>query len=375
MSISNYSSYCTLFDKNYLDKGIVTIDSLIRFDLKGSIYILAMDQESFAILNDYYTDNKSIIIIPLEIFLDDNLKKVQDERSRAEFCWTCTASLIYYVLTVYNEDMCTYIDADMYFYSNPDKLVDEMLLAGKSVLIVEHRFKNDFFGKRSIQTAGKYNVAFNTFQKSEESLLVLKEWKNNTIESCFSYSNGNTSLGDQYYLSAWPEKYDCVHILKNNGADIAPWNLYRYKLVGSDGTIPILSFDGKGEVPAVFFHFHNIQYYSRETVDINVYKYQLKADRQTAEAFYYPYLVRIDQTKSMLEEKYGFYPIILQHPGLVEVSISKKDYLRKLFSKQIAFRIVVSIRNRIAARNAKYDIYDINKIIEYNKLQGADKCI
>ncbi len=362
-------SYCTLFDTNYLDKGIVTIDSLLRCGISGKIYILAMDEQCHRILKDYYFENSHITIIPVEEFLDQKLRKIKLERTRAEFCWTCTASLIEYILNIYSEKICTYIDADMFFYSDPAVLVDEMTEREKEIQIVEHRFRDDFYGKESVRAAGRFCVEFNTFQNTNKSREILKEWKNSTIEFCSSVSSENSMLGDQCYLTEWPLKYDCINILSNPGGGIAPWNIDRYHIVEeTDGNL-IVSFDGKGYYKVIFFHFHNISYLDRDTVDISVFRHHLKIDHKTVEKIYIPYLKTIDAAKSMLEQKYGVYPLLTRHPGIIETR-TFKYYIGQIFSKRFIQNVLIKIHNEMTERNHKYDIYKISQLNEEN----MDEC-
>ena len=57
---------------------------------------------------------------------DEALLKLKEERSKAEYCWTCTPVTIEYVLKHFKEPSCTYIDADLYFFADPQVLFDEM---------------------------------------------------------------------------------------------------------------------------------------------------------------------------------------------------------------------------------------------------------
>lgn len=354
-------SYCTLFDVNYLDKGIVSVDSLLKCDVKGNIYILSMDDKTREILCDYYRKYENVIVINLSDFMNEDLKRVKSERSRAEFCWTCTASLIDYVLSRYPEKICTYIDADMFFYSNPDVLVDEMIDNGKSVQIIEHRFKDGFFGRENVKSAGRFCVEFNTFSNEEESLEVLRKWKQDTIEACASTSSDNSNLGDQVYLTEWPNRYTCVNILQNLGAGLAPWNIARYGFVRMDGDVPIVSFDGMGEHKVIFYHFHNLAYSDENTVDINVFKYQVRINVEPVDRIYKPYLLLIDRTKKALKDSYDVYPLLKHHPGIIDKR-TVGYYMRRIFSKDVWKWVLMKTRNSLAKRNSDKDIYRINEI-------------
>ena len=110
-------TFCTLFDSNYLDKGLVLHESMTKVMKDFRLYILAMDDRCCDILNSMKLSN--VTVISLKEFEDEELLKIKAERSRAEYCWTCSASLIDYVLETYKEAYCTYIDSDLYFFKNP----------------------------------------------------------------------------------------------------------------------------------------------------------------------------------------------------------------------------------------------------------------
>ena len=101
------------------------------------LYILAFDDLSYSLLHSVNLEYATII--PLSDFETDELKEVKKDRTLAEYCWTCTPSSISFVMKNFNLSQCTYIDADLYFYSDPSALISEMQENGKSVLITEHR--------------------------------------------------------------------------------------------------------------------------------------------------------------------------------------------------------------------------------------------
>lgn len=76
-------------------------------------------------------------------FETPELLKVKTERTRAEYCWTCSSWSIKYVLEKYKEKVCTYIDADMMFFSNPQDVFDQMYARNCSIIIVPHRFESE----------------------------------------------------------------------------------------------------------------------------------------------------------------------------------------------------------------------------------------
>lgn len=290
---TNYS-YCTLFDFGFVHVGIVMIDSFLENNDSSKMYVLCMDDQVYGILSEKYRLDYSdrVITISLKDFMSDEISLIRDNRTWREFCWTCSALSIKYVFERYKEEICTYVDADLRFYADPDDLIDEMMDYGKSVQIVEHRFKMNSSGKRQVKESGRFCVEFNTFVNNKEGNTVLNDWIKSVLDKCSE--DNKSGLGDQYYLDEWPDKYDCVHILQNPGAGIAPWNINRYKLVRKenavDSTAIRLIYDKKTDVKAYFYHFTHISYYNENTVNINVFSRYYPLDKDTLYGFYLPYL-------------------------------------------------------------------------------------
>lgn len=308
--------FCTLFDSNYLDKGLTLYSSLEKVLNDFRLYILAMDEKCFEVLNDLNYSH----IVPIEInkfSQSEGLNELRKERSQTEFCWTCTAYLIDYVLTSYKEEICTYIDADMYFYSNPQCLLDEM--GGKSVQIIEHRFTNSIKDRISQKESGRFCVEFNTFRNDESARELLQWWKSKCYESCSAKSEDQNVFGDQKYLESWAN-HPNVSVVSNLGAGVAPWNVAQYKLSsGSNDKLPIVLKHKKEnkKMELIFYHYHNITYTNKHEVNINVYQRAWGIDDNLIKELYIPYLKEIDQIKGLLSETYGIKTLIQIHPSFV----------------------------------------------------------
>lgn len=302
-------TFCTLFDSNYLDKGLALWDSLNGVLEDFRLYVLAMDDQCLTILKSMEPPHMKII--SLKEFEDEELLKIKKQRSRAEYCWTCTASLIEYVLEKYGEAYCTYLDADLYFYKDPGALLQEMEDAGCSVQIVKHGFGEGMIAREKEKGAGKYCVEFNTFKNDEEGRRILGTWNRQCREHC-SMEPGE--MGDQKYLSDWAERYDRVHVLTNQGGGVAPWNLFRFRSTKEKGRLRDKK--TKEVFELVFYHFHHLEYTEEHQVNLNVFKKELGSDRKLVMEIYLPYLEKLEEIKKTLLEQYDFQPMIKKHPGL-----------------------------------------------------------
>jgi len=349
--------FCTLFDCNYLDKGIALYRSLSRVMKEFTLYILPIDDKCREILMQMSLQN--VVVIPQEQFEDKELKRIREERTRAEYCWTCTASLLDYILDNYDVEYCTYLDSDLYFFQSPQILLDELYESHCSVQIVEHRFGKGKIAAEKEVRAGKYCVQFNTFKNDEKGRLVLKVWKEQCRAHCSMQSG---EMGDQKYLSNWTSEYDCVQELQNHGGGVAPWNIGRYRFVeDKDQRITIRGKDTKQNYPLVFYHFHCLEYLDEHTVDLHIYKSHLQIDRILIKKIYYPYLKEIEEIKNYLRDCYGLRPIIKKHPGIDRSVDKKESWIEKIRGKSLE-EVVNIIKNKIT--------YGIGKKRDVMKLEG-----
>ncbi|MGD9363780.1 MAG: tetratricopeptide repeat protein [Desulfobacterales bacterium] len=178
------------------------------------------------------------------------LLEAKKNRSVVEYYWTLTPIIIKRILERYPFiDFLTYLDADLFFYSSPDPIMNE--LGTNSVLIHEHRFPPE---QAFLQKYGKYNVGLLCFRHDTNGLEILNWWGERCIEWCYARLE-NGKYGDQLYLDHWPETFNGVVVLKNIGAGVAPWNHIQYT-IGQDETGNI----SVNDVPLVFYHFHSLTF-------------------------------------------------------------------------------------------------------------------
>ncbi|MBC7904937.1 MAG: glycosyl transferase, partial [Gemmatimonadaceae bacterium] len=250
-------NFCTLFDSNYMARGLAMYDSLMKHCKDFHLYIFAFDEQSYQYLKSNAHQYPQTTAIPLATFEDPALLSVKPLRTTAEYCWTCTPSTIAYCIKTFQLNHCTYLDADMLFYSDPSTLINEM--KEKSVLISEHRYTREY---DQSSYSGIYCVQFMTFKNTEEGMHVLNWWREKCIEWCYARLEDG-KFGDQKYLDDWPQRFDSVHVLQNKGAGIAPWNMQQYDFLSND-TARYLP-DGR-QCEIVFVHFHGLKFYSNDNL-------------------------------------------------------------------------------------------------------------
>ncbi len=304
-------TFCTLFDENYLDKGLVLYQSLERVCKdEFYLYILCMSDRCYDILIDLNWER--IRPIRLSDFENEDLLKVKPTRSIGEYCWTCDSSLIKYVLETFNPEYCTYLDADMAFYDDPQVIIDEMVRRNASVSIVGHRFNKEVAEEQN-RIYGYYCVQCNTFKNDSQGKELLDVWVNQCLDYCSADGDG-IHFGDQKYMDNWVRDYPYVIELDNLGAGVAKWNLPQYKLLSVDGNNIQLRCRDK-QYRLLFYHFQGITFLEEDLVRIKVFTGEGKKDKELVFQIYDPYLEEIGKVRRMLKENYGIVAIYKTHPG------------------------------------------------------------
>lgn len=326
------TSLCTLFNFYYLDKGLALYESLERVCEDFVLYVLAMDDDCYAYLKDCGCSR--LVPVRLSDFEDDALLEAKKNRSFGEYCWTCSAPLIRYVLDHFGEPCCAYIDADMLFYSDPAVLFAEMEDRGASVLLTGHRFNRHERYREEIE--GRFCVEFNLFRNDAKARALLDGWIGQCLAGCSSDKDSG-SFGDQKYLNRWVEENDCVVETRHAGAGVAPWNIAQYNLVAHDADKGTWRLSVRGvETDLLFFHFANLTYVSRQLADMGVYRYWGIDDRLVV-PLYTEYLKLLEKYKQQVHEKTGREILLTSHPAF-----EAKERSRVARMKALARRLAAS---------------------------------
>jgi len=269
-------------------------ESLKTYSNEFQLFFFAFDDMSFQILKALNLQH--VTIVSLDEFETSELLEVKKVRSKAEYCWTCTPSIISYLFSKYNFSDCTYLDADLIFYSDPAVLIEEMFENHKNVLITEHRFSPiaKLYEKKR---AGRFCVQFVTFTNESDSLLILEKWRLQCIGWCYArYEDGK--FGDQKYLDVWPDDYPNINILQHFGGGIAPWNLQQYSFSYNGESITGKVKKTGSVFKVVFYHFQYVKFIKTGLYDIGWYLISSGFRKM----FYFPYLKKLEEIEIMVKK-------------------------------------------------------------------------
>ncbi|MFO1525296.1 MAG: hypothetical protein U1F16_04895 [Turneriella sp.] len=245
-------NYCTLFNSKYLSRGLALHKSLIRVGASFRLFILAMDDATANTLRNLRLAHTKVVT--LAKFEDSELKVIKQARTFQEYCWTCTPSIIKYCIETFKLPECTYLDADIYFFSDPEILQREFQT--KSVLITEHRYHPDYDYSG---TSGRFCVQYVSFRNDAAGLEALNWWRNACNVWCFAYYQDG-KFGDQMYLNDWPARFKRVHILRHLGGGVAPWNLSSFDVDEIGKKVMIREKKKQSVHQLIFYHFHDFRF-------------------------------------------------------------------------------------------------------------------
>ncbi len=236
-------NFCTLFDSNYIHKGLALYNSLSSVSGNFHLYVVAFDDQCYKILSDLHLSN--LTVIAQSEIENDELLNVKPTRNRAEYCWTAGPTMIYYFIKQYNLEHCTYVDADLMFFSTPSVIYDE--IGDNSIAITEH------FSNEIDELGGRFCVQFVYFKNDENGMSALRWWRDECINWCFArFEDGK--YGDQKYLDYFPVKFNKVKVIENRGVGVANWNAFQYDF-SKYGKI----YYNMQKIDLVFYHFHGVK--------------------------------------------------------------------------------------------------------------------
>jgi hypothetical protein len=178
-------------------------------------------------------------------------------------------------------DLITYLDADLYVYSDLTPVFNE--IGEHSVAIIAHRFPPQL---AAWERYGIYNVGWLSFKRDPSALSCLRWWRERCLEWCYDRCEDGR-FADQKYLDDWPSRFSRVVVLSHKGANLAPWNLANYSIRAEGDTVWV------DEDPLIFYHFHGLKRIGAFVYDPRLVGYQTRASSVVRRSIYGPYLRRL----------------------------------------------------------------------------------
>jgi hypothetical protein len=243
---------CTVMDRNYLTRGLALYTSLERHVPAHDLYVLCMDRATWNTLNDLAL--AGLKPVALESVMDERLRRASEDRTLKEFSITCKSFFMFWLLLRHPDlEMLSFADSDIFFYSNPEAVFGEM--GAGSVGITEHRFPARLEPETS-RDCGIYNGGWVSVRRDARGMACLEDWSSRCLDWCYDRIEDG-KYGDQKYLVDWPKQFEGVVVLRNKGANLAPWNVENYTITMRCGQLMA------DNDPVVFYHFSGLRQIAR----------------------------------------------------------------------------------------------------------------
>ncbi|MCI0415646.1 glycosyl transferase [bacterium] len=281
--------FCTYFDHRYLPRGLALYHSLKKHCRSFELWILALDEECSRTLASLNLAEVHVVSIEELEGFDKELRECRKNRSLIEYYFTCTPAWLWYLFQKLDRaDIITYLDADLFFFSDPAPLYRE--LTEGSIGIIAHRFPADL---KHLELFGIYNVGWLSFRRDSNAEECLLWWRERCVEWCYDRPEEGR-FADQKYLDDWPVRFRGVVVLKHKGANVAPWNVANVQLSENNG---IFYSDSE---PLLFYHFHMLKVLRPGLYDHGLSSYGIKLHK-TLKRLYVLYLTEL-RKRTILSE-------------------------------------------------------------------------
>jgi len=296
----------TIVAKNYLALAFTLADSLKKVKAESDFFIYVTDDCNG--VSDELRSNYSIRMLDTNI-VPDSLS-MSFKYSVTEYS---TAVKPYIFTSLFNKegyDKIIYIDPDIYFYSSPTAIFDE--LTTHNCLLTPHIIDTEVnytgnVNETEFLFAGIYNLGFIGLKKSRQTTKLLDWWANRLQSLC--YGDRLESLHvDQKWMDLGAVLFsEDVHSFKHPGLNIAYWNVHE-RIISKSSTG--ISVQKKNEVAnlydLVFMHFSGVNplniYINKQSRNIDIRDYPVWEDLIKE----YASLVLANHHKDLIKLGYSF---------------------------------------------------------------------
>jgi hypothetical protein len=219
---------CTIFNKDYLVRGLALYISLKKYMSGLHFWILCADDLSYNFMKKINLENTTIF--HLKNLEDKKLYKAKETRKTYEYCWTLKAPFIQFILkNNYNINSVLYCDSDLFFFTDARKIYKEW---GNASIFISKLWMNP----RSEKAFGSFSAGLIGFKRDRTAFKCLRWWKIQCIRWCYNkIEEGRWS--DQKYLDCWPKMFENVKITENKGINLGPWDIKRVDITKNKNSI------------------------------------------------------------------------------------------------------------------------------------------
>jgi hypothetical protein len=287
-NLSSARHFCTLFDRNYIDRGLALHRSLLRHCADFTLHVLCLDAPTEQALTALALPRTQVMNLETLLSADPDLAACTG-REPAEFYFTCKPVLLRYLLDRHQKlSRLDYLDSDLYFFSDPSAAATQY--AASPVALSPHRFDPP---NASRVRYGRFNAGWVSVDGSPQARRFVEWWRERCIEWC-SLDVEDTRFGDQKYLDQVPLLFAPDAAVAHPGVNLAPWNIGGCRVESSADGVQV---DGR---PLVFFHFHGTKRMLFNVYECGLHDYGVSLAPAVRRGIYGPYVRELDASRRQL---------------------------------------------------------------------------
>jgi len=247
------SAFCTIITQDYIHYALALRKSVLDTGADIDFYILVSDGNGKK-SNDFQEKYPGAFILSIDEVCNDGIGKAiynkYHHTDMSAFRWSMKPVLINYLLQKKGLQKVIYSDADIYFYSDYNFLLED--LDNYHVLISPHWRSSDPQKELSnfeiLFTSGIYNGGFIA---GNRNAVPAMEWWARACEFICIKDPSRGMFGDQTHLNLLPVYFDHVGIVKHRGCNVANWNMVECSRTITANNAVIID----DKYPVVFIHF------------------------------------------------------------------------------------------------------------------------
>lgn len=231
--------FCTVLSRFRAYQALALLWSLEQVGMPQRFYILCVDEQTLRLLKAMRL--KRVVSLSLEDISNAELEDLKKSRKLNEYCWTLKPVLIESLFKRFPEIVrVTYLDADLFFYRNPEVVFhnqpDASVLLTRGEIAIPQMSKPS---ERVFQSMmGDYNSGFISFKRDDDGLACLAWWREKCMDSCVSQPREG-KFGDQKYLEEMAFLFKNVAEVTTPGVNIGHWNSEKHRFRAYEGYLYI----------------------------------------------------------------------------------------------------------------------------------------
>jgi hypothetical protein len=280
----------TFANAKYLPQLLSMLESFQNKVQSSRMAVVALDKEtseSVSRLNFSRVDIFSIEDLEMHV---SQLSIARNDRSLSEYFFTLTSALPIFLFKVYpKHDFVVYVDADLFFFDNPEKCI--MSLNDKdNVLLTSHNFAKKNY---ALKVYGEFNTGFVAFRNNIDGVRVASWWLKKCLEWCKDLTEDGR-FADQKYLESFSNIAPGVVTSQDFGLNLGPWGLNSLSDITSrNGSVYVNS------QSLIAFHFSGLQW-NRTFAILGLRPYRYRVSKSVYGLVYAPYLRSIHRWETDL---------------------------------------------------------------------------